>query len=57
MDKRTYISLGIVGAAAAGIATYFFTRRKKIAPQQPLQGNERHHLTNVFAKAKRTAQG
>lgn len=49
--------------AAAGVAlivavVYYFKNRNK-APQNtlPEKENERHHLTNVFSKAKEVAMG
>ncbi len=46
------------GAAVAGVALYYFLRKKKSEPSvQPLKESERHHLTNAFAKAKQVAVG
>ena len=49
--------------AAAGVAlfvavVYYFKNKKKV-PQNnlPRKEAERHHLTNVFAKAKQVAVG
>lgn len=54
--KGKYIAAA--GAAVAGIALYyFFGRKKTVAPTQPQKENERHHLTNAFAKAKQVAVG
>ncbi|HVF81175.1 MAG TPA: hypothetical protein VM884_04555 [Flavisolibacter sp.] len=49
--------------AAAGIALfvavgYYLTNRKKAAQNiLPRKEAERHHLTNVFSKAKQVAMG
>jgi len=46
------------GLAAVGIAVYAFLKRKSVpASPQPEKENERHHLTNAFAKAKQVAVG
>lgn len=47
------------GTALAGIAAYYFLRNKKAQPAvtPPMKENERHHLTNAFAKAKQVAVG
>jgi len=46
------------GLAIIGAGIYFWLK-KKSAPQQtlPEKENERHHLTNVFSKAKKVAVG
>jgi hypothetical protein len=46
------------GAAIAGFAAYYFLwRRKSQQPTLPQKENERHHLTNAFARAKQVAVG
>jgi hypothetical protein len=46
------------GTALAGVAAYYFFRNRKPQPvAQPQKENERHHLTNAFAKAKQVAVG
>jgi LPXTG-motif cell wall-anchored protein len=56
MKGKYFVAAG-VAIIAAGI--YFWTKRKKSAPQNtiPERENERHHLTNVFSKAKQVAVG
>ena len=56
MDKKILIA---AGAAVAGAIAYYFWRSRKTEPQNtiPLKENERHHLTNVFSKAKKVAVG
>ena len=46
------------GLAVIGAAIYFWQKRKR-EPQNtlPQKENERHHLTNVFSKAKEVAIG
>lgn len=54
--KGKYIAAAIV--AVAGITLYYFFGRKKTpVATQPQKENERHHLTNAFAKAKQVAVG
>ena len=56
MKKQLYIALG-AGAAIAGFAAYMLTRRKRNpANAVALPKNERTHLTDVFAKAKKRTQ-
>jgi hypothetical protein len=49
--------------AAAGVALfvaavyYFKNKRKPLQNKLPGKESERHHLTNVFSKAKRVAVG
>jgi hypothetical protein len=46
------------GAVAASVAAYFLFRKKTTEqPSHPQKENERHHLTNAFAKAKQVAVG
>ena len=46
------------GTALAGFAAYYFLQKNKPQPAaQPQKENERHHLTNAFAKAKQVAVG
>jgi hypothetical protein len=54
--KGKYIAAA--SAAVAGLAVYYFFGRKKAKPvTAPQKENERHHLTNAFAKAKQVAVG
>lgn len=46
------------GLALAGFVVYYFlNKRKNSEVVQPQNENERHHLTNAFAKAKQVAVG
>lgn len=45
------------GLAIMGFALYYFLRKRKTEDLQPQKENERHHLTNAFAKAKQVAVG
>lgn len=46
------------GLAVIGAAIYFWQKRKSEAKSTfPEKENERHHLTNVFSKAKEVALG
>ncbi|HEU4903670.1 MAG TPA: LPXTG cell wall anchor domain-containing protein [Flavisolibacter sp.] len=46
------------GLAIMGFALYYFLRKRKTEQaMQPQKENERHHLTNAFAKAKQVAVG
>jgi hypothetical protein len=46
------------GLAIIGAAIYFWQKRKSEAQSTfPEKENERHHLTNVFSKAKEVAMG
>lgn len=46
------------GLALAGFAAYYFWKKKGTAvASQPDKENERHHLTNAFARAKQAAMG
>lgn len=46
------------GLVLAGTAVYFWKFRKKEAKNNlPEKENERHHLTNIFSKAKALAVG
>ncbi|WP_162944578.1 hypothetical protein [Flavisolibacter nicotianae] len=46
------------GLALAGFVVYYFlNKRKNSEVAQPQNENERHHLTNAFAKAKQVAVG
>lgn len=50
--------LAAAGVAVAGLAAYyFFGRKKEQVVTQPQKENERHHLTNAFARAKQVAVG
>ncbi len=54
--KKEYVIAA--GAAVVGAAAFFFFRRKKThTPALPQKENERHHLTNAFARAKQLATG
>lgn len=54
---KTSISIG-VGIALAAAAYYFWQTKKKVpAVRVPQKENERHHLTNLFSKAKQVAIG
>ena len=54
--KGKYIAAA--SAAVAGLAVYYFFGWKKNKPETaPQKENERHHLTNAFAKAKQVAVG
>ena len=46
--------IGLAGIVALGVAGYFAYRyfRKPKAETLPVNENEKHHLTNVFSKAK-----
>jgi LPXTG-motif cell wall-anchored protein len=44
------------GLAVAGLASYFFFRKKAAQTAiHPQKENERHHLTNAFSRAKQIA--
>jgi LPXTG-motif cell wall-anchored protein len=44
------------GLAIMGFALYYFLRKRKTEQATaPQKENERHHLTNAFAKAKQVA--
>lgn len=46
------------GLAIIGTGIYFWLKRKKTEQHYiPEKENERHHLTNVFSKAKKVAVG
>jgi LPXTG-motif cell wall-anchored protein len=46
------------GTAVAGLAAYYFVRKRKASPATPpLKEKERHHLTTAFARAKQVAVG
>jgi LPXTG-motif cell wall-anchored protein len=46
------------GLALIGAGIYFWLKRKKEPAQYQAQTeNERHHLTNVFSRAKQVAVG
>jgi hypothetical protein len=46
------------GLAIIGAAIYFWQKRKtEVQNTFPEKENERHHLTNVFSKAKKVAIG
>lgn len=49
--------LAAAGVALFVAAVYFFKNRKLRQPALPEKENERHHLTNVFSKAKEVAMG
>lgn len=50
--------MAIAGVALFVAAVYYFKGKKKaVAYTQPEKENERHHLTNVFSKAKQAAVG
>ena len=56
MKGKYFVAAGLA-IIAAGI--YFWTKNRKQTPQNniPEKEIERHHLTNVFSKAKRVAVG
>lgn len=56
MKGKYFVAAGLA-IIAAGI--YFWTKNRKQASQNniPERENERHHLTNVFSKAKKVAVG
>ncbi|RYZ30880.1 MAG: LPXTG cell wall anchor domain-containing protein [Chitinophagaceae bacterium] len=46
------------GLAIIGAGIYFWLKRKnEVKSTFPEKENERHHLTNVFSKAKKVAIG
>lgn len=56
MKGKYVVAAGL--AAVAGFAAYYFFSKRKAEPAASLQNeNERHHLTNAFAKAKQMAVG
>lgn len=55
MKGKYLIAAGV--AALGATAFYFFSRKKRTAAAPPQKENERHHLTNAFAKAKQVAMG
>ena len=55
MKGKYFVAAGLA-IIAAGV--YLWQKRKKAEPHQlPQKENERHHLTNVFSKAKSVAMG
>jgi uncharacterized protein HemX len=55
MKKSIFIAAGV---ALAGAAYYFWqSRKKEVVNDKPEKENERHHLTNIFSKAKQVAIG
>ena len=56
MKGKYFVAAGL---AIIGAGIYFFLKRKKAEQQRnvPEKENERHHLTNVFSKAKKVAVG
>lgn len=55
MKGKYFVAAGLA-IIAAGV--YFWTKRKKTTQNSlPEKENERHHLTNVFSKAKQVAVG
>jgi mannose/fructose/N-acetylgalactosamine-specific phosphotransferase system component IIC len=61
LDKEFVMKVKLL--AAAGVAlfvavAYYFTRKKKVVQTTlPRKEAERHHLTNVFSRAKEIATG
>jgi hypothetical protein len=55
MKGKYFVAAGLA-IIAAGV---YFWRKQKSTPQTtiPQKENERHHLTNVFSKAKQVAVG
>jgi len=54
MKGKIWIAAGI---ALIGAAIYYFRRTPAVQNNLPEKENERHHLTNVFSKAKEVAIG
>jgi hypothetical protein len=55
MKGKYWVAAGVAIIAAA---IYFWKTQKKQEQQSlPEKENERHHLTNVFSKAKQAAVG
>jgi len=56
MKGKYFVAAGL---AIIGAGIYFWIKNRKQTPQNniPERENERHHLTNVFSKAKRVAVG
>ena len=56
MKGKYFVAAGLA-IIAAGI--YFWSKKRKTTEQPyiPEKENERHHLTNVFSKAKQVAVG
>ena len=54
MKRNIYIAVGMAVLAAA---VYFWQTKKKKKNVLPEKENERHHLTNIFSKAKQVAIG
>lgn len=55
MKGKYFVAAGV---AIVSFALYYFLKQKKTQPQLPPEKeNERHHLTNAFARAKRVAVG
>ncbi len=52
-------SIFILAGAALAAAGYWFwqSRKKEVQKVLPQKENERHHLTNIFSKAKEVALG
>ncbi len=50
--------LAAAGVAVIAAAVYFFKYRNRSSQNNlPAKESERHHLTNVFSKAKQVAMG
>ncbi len=54
--KIKLLVLGAIGLSSLVFYLYKKTKAFKIIPQ-PSKENERHHLTNIFSKAKKLAIG
>lgn len=55
MNRKYIVATAL---ALAGVATYFFLKKKETKKTaQPQKENERHHLTTAFSKAKQMATG
>jgi hypothetical protein len=55
MKSSIWIAAGV---AIVATAVYFWRRQQSTSPNTiPEKENERHHLTNIFSKAKRMAIG
>lgn len=55
MKAKILIAAGV--ALVAGAVYYFTNRKKPLQQSLPQKESERHHLTNVFSKAKEIAIG
>jgi LPXTG-motif cell wall-anchored protein len=48
----------VAGLAIVAAAVYYFRNKKQVETNNyPEKENERHHLTNIFSKAKEVALG